>query len=201
MLAPATLEPKLIIQELWKRKLDWDEELPPDLKHQWNNWKATLHELPSLEIPRWCSFKFPEESALELHVFADTSNCAYGVVAYLWFKSSSEFKCSFVIGKLRIALIKENSLSIPKLELQAVVTVSRIKVKIMEELKETVASVFIWSGSKTVLKFLHNYSNFGVYVTVSMKFYILPILKSGSMYLPNQMLPTMQLITYHLWFK
>ena len=103
-----------------------------------------------------------------------------------------------MIGKLRIALIKENSLSIPKLELQTVVTVSRIKVKIMEELKETVASVFIWSGLKTVLNFLHNYSNFGVYVTVSTKFYILPILKSGSMYLPNQMLPTMQLITYHL---
>ena len=103
-----------------------------------------------------------------------------------------------MIGKLRIASIKENSLSIPKLELQAAVTVSRIKVKIMEELKETVASVFIWSGSKTVLNFLHNYSNFRVYVTLSMKFYILPILKTGSMYLPNQMLPTMQLITYHL---
>ena len=33
MLAPATLELKLIIQELWKRKLDWDQELPSDLKH------------------------------------------------------------------------------------------------------------------------------------------------------------------------
>ena len=27
MLAPATLEPKVIIQELWKQKLDWEEEL------------------------------------------------------------------------------------------------------------------------------------------------------------------------------
>ena len=31
MLAPDTLEPKLIIQELWKQKLDWNEQLPPDL--------------------------------------------------------------------------------------------------------------------------------------------------------------------------
>ena len=31
MLAPGTLEPKLIIQELWKQKLDWNEQLPPDL--------------------------------------------------------------------------------------------------------------------------------------------------------------------------
>ena len=77
-----TLEPKLIIPELWKRKLDWDEELPPDLKHRWNNWKATLHELSSIEILRWYGFKFPEKSALELHVFGDAPSCAYGAVAY-----------------------------------------------------------------------------------------------------------------------
>ena len=76
-------------------------------------------------------FNSPEESAVELHVFEDTSSCAYGAVAYLEFKSNSEFKCSFVIGKSRIAPIKENSLSISKLELHAAVTVSRIKVKIM----------------------------------------------------------------------
>ena len=65
-----------------------------------------------------------------------------------------------MIGKLR------NSLSIPKLELQAAVTTSRIKVKIMEELKETVTKVFLWSDSKTVLNYLHNnHSNFCVYVT------------------------------------
>ena len=108
MLAPATLEPKLIIQELWKRKLDWDEELPPDLKHRWNDWKATLHELPSIEIPRWYGFKLPEESALELCVFTDVPSCTYGAVACLRFKSNSEFKCSFVIGKSRIEPIKES---------------------------------------------------------------------------------------------
>ena len=101
-----------------------------------------------------------------MHVFADVSSCAYGAVAYLRFKSNSEFKCSFVIGKSIIAPIKGNSLNMPKLELQAAFTASRIKVKIMEELKETVTSVFLCSDSKTVLNYLHNeYSNFGVYVT------------------------------------
>ena len=99
---------------------------------------------------------YPQESALELQVFPDASSCTYGDVAYLRFQSNSELKCSFVIGKSRIAPIKENSLSIPKLELQAAVTASRIKVKIMEELKETVTSVFLWSDSKTVLNYLHN---------------------------------------------
>ena len=105
MLDPATPEPKLIIQELRKRKLDWDEEFPPDLKYRSNEWKETLHELPSIEIPSWYRFNFPEESALELHVLADASSCVYGAVEYLRFKSSSEIKCNFVIGKAGIAPI------------------------------------------------------------------------------------------------
>ena len=41
----------------------------------------------------------------------------------------------FVFGKLRISPVKENSFSIPNLEIQAAVTVSIIKVKVMEELQ------------------------------------------------------------------
>ena len=78
------------------------------MKHRWNDWKATLHELPSIEIPRWYGFKLPEESALELCVFTDVPSCTYGAVACLRFKSNSEFKCSFVIGKSRIEPIKES---------------------------------------------------------------------------------------------
>ena len=62
---------------------------------------------------------------VKLHVFADASSCAYGTL-YLQFKSRSEVKCCFVIGKLRIVPVKENSFSISKLELQVAVTASRI---------------------------------------------------------------------------
>lgn len=79
--------------------------------------------------------KFPGKSAVELHVFADVSCCGYGAVVYLRFKKSSEFKCTFVIGKLRIVSVKKNSFSIPKLELQVAVTASRTKAKKMKELK------------------------------------------------------------------
>ena len=107
MLAPATLESKLIIQELWKRKLNWNEELQPPLRHQWNEWKTTQRELPFIEIPKLYGLKFSRDSALELKVFADASNCASGTVADLRFKSSIGFKCSFVIGKSRITPIKK----------------------------------------------------------------------------------------------
>ena len=35
LIAPVTLEPKLIIQDLWRRQIDWDVQLPDDLKLRW----------------------------------------------------------------------------------------------------------------------------------------------------------------------
>ena len=51
MIAPAILEPKLIIQKLWKLNVDWYDELPSELKQRWEEWKKTLQDLPSMEIP------------------------------------------------------------------------------------------------------------------------------------------------------
>ena len=42
LIAPVTLEPKLIIQDLWRRQIDWHVELPDDLKLRWTKWKQTL---------------------------------------------------------------------------------------------------------------------------------------------------------------
>ena len=34
ILSPIILEPKLIIQSLWKEKVDWDDEIPYNLKNR-----------------------------------------------------------------------------------------------------------------------------------------------------------------------
>ncbi|GFW48160.1 uncharacterized protein TNCV_1614211 [Trichonephila clavipes] len=41
--APVTLKPKLILQEIWKLKLEWDENLPKDILNQVKKW---LEQLP-----------------------------------------------------------------------------------------------------------------------------------------------------------
>ncbi|GFW50045.1 DUF1758 domain-containing protein [Trichonephila clavipes] len=43
--APVTLKPKLILQEIWKLKLKWDENLPKDILNQVKKW---LEQLPIL---------------------------------------------------------------------------------------------------------------------------------------------------------
>ena len=46
-LAPVIVVAKLLMQELWLRKLDWDERLPDDLQGQWFDYHNTLNNLES----------------------------------------------------------------------------------------------------------------------------------------------------------
>ena len=68
-----------------------------------------------------CQFK-----KLELHIFAELIIKGLGCAAYFIVVKNNKAKVSFVIGKKRLAPLKEKRLSIPKLELQAAVTTTRI---------------------------------------------------------------------------
>ena len=86
-------------------------------------------------------------------MFADASEMGLCVVAYLRFEIDGKVKVSFVMGKTRVAPIKTTT--IPKLELQAALHASRIKVSVMEEHDFTINQVFMWSDSSTVIQWLN----------------------------------------------
>ena len=61
-----------------------------------------------------------EIKEVELHLFSDSSRQGYAAVAYLRLKDvTNQVHCAFVMGKARLAPIRE--ISIPRLELTAVV--------------------------------------------------------------------------------
>ena len=74
---------------------------------------------------------------VELNFFFDASAQTYKAVAYFVF-SNKDYKqniYSFVLTKLRLSPLKEqSSITIPKLELQAVVFAVRLKCTILEEI-------------------------------------------------------------------
>ena len=47
---PAVLKPKLIKQELWKRSIEWDEDVPDNLKQRWSKRQVTLLNLKKLNV-------------------------------------------------------------------------------------------------------------------------------------------------------
>ena len=101
-----------------------------------------------MEIPRWYGIDFTNEQGPQLHVFADVSNNAYGAVAYLRQAHEENVKSSFIFGKSRLPPIVQNSITIPKLELQAAIIASRIKFAILEENREAIGKIYLWTGSK-----------------------------------------------------
>ena len=157
ILAPAILFPKLLIQELWRKKIDWDDVIPNELLIRWTKWRSNLSKLSSIYIPRWYYTMQIHNQTVELHIFADASEIAYGAVAYIKAINKGEINCSFVQAKSRLAPIKKRSLTIPKLELQATLIASRMKKVIEHELDINFTKIYLWSDSTTALKYIkHN---------------------------------------------
>ena len=154
MISPAILEPKLLIQELWKRNTDWDELIPLDILTRWNIWKQSIQNLNHVKIERW--FKYSSTNPVELHRFADASEKANGAVAYIKTINNGNVNCNFVLAKSRLTPINKPSLTIPRLELEAALIAARLVKIIVQEIKITVSNISLWSDSTTVLKYIKN---------------------------------------------
>ena len=97
MISPAILEPKLLIQELWKRNIDWDELILLDILTRWNICKQSIQDLNNVKIEQW--YKSFSTNPVELHIFADASEKAYGAVAYIKTINNGNVSCNFVLAK------------------------------------------------------------------------------------------------------
>ena len=156
MLTPSTLEPKLLIQELWQQEVEWDKIIPRDILQRWNKWKVSFNQIQSVKIPRWYGFHQQLCNKIELHLFCDASSLAYGAVVYFRVIVHDGVICRFVIAKPRLAPLKGNSLTIPKLELQATVLAVRLKEAIVTETNVKPNSIYFWLDSRTVIKYICN---------------------------------------------
>ena len=120
-LTPFTLKAKLIIQEMWRQNLDWDEEVPIDILKVWKRWLEGTKDITEITIDRCYHLYGWQCSNIQLHIFCDASEVAYGAVGYLQFAfKDGTVYCCFVMGKSRLAPIK--TLTMPRLELNAAVT-------------------------------------------------------------------------------
>ncbi|GFT60400.1 reverse transcriptase domain-containing protein, partial [Nephila pilipes] len=83
-LSPYTIKLKCLLQELWLRKLAWDDELPPDIYATWLQWRSELPLLSELKIPRMILDSSAKDSSeIQIHTFSDASQRAYGAATFL----------------------------------------------------------------------------------------------------------------------
>ncbi|VDN57575.1 unnamed protein product [Dracunculus medinensis] len=124
-LVPTMIPFKLFLQDLWKKKLPWDQPLNEHENQTWNS-LITLWPTYVKEIPRAVINIFQYTS---IHVFTDASIKAYAAAIYV--KQSPT--TSLIFAKSRVIPIK--TMTIPKLELLAILIGVRVAQFVIKQLE------------------------------------------------------------------
>ncbi|XP_049881954.1 uncharacterized protein LOC126377964 [Pectinophora gossypiella] len=123
LLAPCIIRMKVLLQKLWLAKLSWDEPLTPDIYKRWNDLIKSLPLLNNIRVPR--HVLCDHFQTLELHLFMDASERAYGACVYIRsVNDNGEVTVRLLMAKSRVAPLKPTT--IPRLELCGAVAAARL---------------------------------------------------------------------------
>ncbi|VDK46038.1 unnamed protein product, partial [Cylicostephanus goldi] len=164
LLSPATLPGKAFLQSLWKDKLLWDETLPAAKEERWEEILSSW-TVPGISTPRLiveCEERICYE--YDLHVFADASSVAYCVTAYLvQRKENTPIRSSLIMSKSRLAPLG-HSMTIPRLEIAALMMGSKLLTYVAKELDTKISRKFLWTDSLVALYWTKNNKNLPIFV-------------------------------------
>lgn len=150
LVGPSIIEAKLIMQKLWMSKLEWDDEVPTDIKQAWLSFSSTLKYLNSIQIPRWVLYN--NYIKAELHTFSDASERAYGACVYARVVcDDGSVHTSLIASKNKVAPLKPTTM--PRLELCAALIAARLCTKVLTSLTLRVDCRY-WCDSTIVLSWL-----------------------------------------------
>ena len=159
IVSPVTLLGRVILQKLCSLSCGWDDPLPDALMKEWQEWLARASELDQIQVSRCIAGPPGDVLSTQLHVFADASETAYSVVAYLRKEirtPAGEIQrfVSFLMGKSLVNPIR--FVSIPRLELAAAVLAVKVRRLLVRELDTKFDSVHMWTDSMIVLGYIRN---------------------------------------------
>ncbi len=146
LISPHTSRARVILQKLWRRKVDWDEPMPKDIEKEWNTWLEDSEKLPQLRIPR--GLNPDKDPQVKLHIFADASADAYAAAAYFVTRTSTRL----MLSKVKVAPL--HMTSIPRLELMAAVLALDL-VEAIEAVLGKNQEIVYWTDSQNVLAWIH----------------------------------------------
>ncbi|XP_055621992.1 uncharacterized protein LOC129765605 [Toxorhynchites rutilus septentrionalis] len=154
LISMLVIQGKIILQDVWKCGLDWDEAVPHEIYIRWKRWLVSLRCLELITIPR-CYFPMYDRcnyNDMELHVFVDASEEAYSSAAYFRIVERGEVRCVLVSSKTKVAPVK--SISVPRLELQAAIIGVRLAKMITDSHTLEIKRRTFWTDSSTVLSWI-----------------------------------------------
>jgi len=146
---PVMVAAKILLQDIWKADLDWDQELLEPLKSRWARLAKDVPELVNVRISQWTGIL----ARRELHVFADTSENAYAAAVYLRrLGPSGEWQSSLLVAKTKVAPLKLKS--IPRFELCGALLAARLLQSVADGLHIEKEVRYAWSDARVVLAWI-----------------------------------------------
>lgn len=150
-LSPKIIVAKIIMQQIWKDKTDWDECLKPLTLIQWRSFLSDYSNIEKIDIPRWVNFHPDHE--IELHGFCDASEKAYGATLYVRNVSHPfEISTHLLASKTKVAPVKSETL--PRLELCGAALMANMVESLCSQLNLDKRKVYLWTDSTIVLSWL-----------------------------------------------
>ncbi|XP_041784360.1 uncharacterized protein LOC121602553 isoform X2 [Anopheles merus] len=145
---------KILLQEVWRAKTQWDEEISGSLLVKWQTWVSVLPSLQFVSIPRcYRQATHLNQCHIELHIFCDASENGMAAVAYFRFERDGLIECALVGSKTKVAPISFTS--IPRLELQAAVIGTRLAQTIKSSHRLQITREVYWTDSRTVISWIN----------------------------------------------
>lgn len=147
-----TIGLKMLLQDVWRDCIGWDDPLNESLNAKWSHWKSCIPLIAAVEIPRCYSQLLHAAENVQLHTFVDAGEHAYSAVCYLVVQQGDCVTVTLVAAKCKVAPLKP--LSIPRMELQAALIGVRLANTVQKIHRLRISSRYWWSDSKTVLQWL-----------------------------------------------
>ena len=153
LIMPVIIAVRIIFQNLWLKKYDWDNVIAADDLQDWYMWLHSVEDLPKMKIPR-CHIDAENESKIlerTLHIFVDASSDAFGAVCYLFCRYEDGKTSSRLIqSRARVAPVK--TVTIPRLELMGAVIGKDLAIACSKVVRRD--NVVYWTDSQNVLAWL-----------------------------------------------
>ena len=154
--APWVMPGKILLQNLCRKKMSWDENLCCDDQRQLQPWLMLMQRVNDLRIPRCFNVTQTKGSEMELHLFGDASESEYGAVAYVCSNLDGIRTVTLLFSKARVAPLK--AVSLPRLELSAAVLAVRMYETIKQADLIVCDKTVFWTDSMIVLHYIRNTS-------------------------------------------
>ena len=158
LLAPMTVNLKLLYQDICNEKYEWDDDLSEEFVQRWETFKAQMKEAEMFELSRKYCFLDVNDPIVnvQLHAFSDASQNIYASILYMRFQMKSNLvKLSLVSSRNRIISTKSKEskkMSIPRAELNGVLLMTELVSDTLNALQNVYCfdEVIYWTDSAVV---------------------------------------------------